>query len=81
MVVGGAVALIFAAILYAGLVLHVNPPSNIETIDPKTLHLSAEFTQGHEGRSRRQVTTRIVATQFAWRFRRHSSRWDDGAGR
>lgn len=42
MVVGGAVALIFAAILYAGLVLHVNPPSNIETIDPKTLHLSAE---------------------------------------
>jgi cytochrome c oxidase subunit 2 len=45
MAVGAAVALIFAAILYAGLVLHVNPPSNIETIDPKTLHLSAEFTR------------------------------------
>ena len=50
MVVGGAVALIFVAILYAGLVLHVNPPSNIETIDPKTLHLSAEFTEANIGR-------------------------------
>jgi cytochrome c oxidase subunit II len=44
-IVGLAVTLIFVAILYAGLVLHVNPPSNIETIDPKTLHLSAEFTE------------------------------------
>ncbi len=68
-IVGAAVALIFAAILYAGLILHVNPPSNIETIDPKTLHLSDEFTEANLGtkvEAGGQVTIRIVATQFAF---------------
>jgi cytochrome c oxidase subunit 2 len=68
-VVGGAVVVIFAAILYAALALHVNPPSNIETIDPKTLHLSDEFTEANLGtkvEAGGQVTTRIVATQFAF---------------
>jgi cytochrome c oxidase subunit II len=69
LVVGAAVAVIFAAILYAGFALHVNPPSNIETIDPKTLHLSDEFTEANLGTKVEpggQVTTRIVATQFAF---------------
>jgi cytochrome c oxidase subunit II len=68
-VTGGAVSLIFVAILYAGLILHVNPPSDIETIDPKTLQLSAEFTEANLGtkvEAGGQVTTRIVATQFAF---------------
>ena len=68
-VVAGAVGVIFAAILYAGLALHVNPPSNIETIDPKTLHLSDEFTESNLGtkvETGGQVTTRVVATQFAF---------------
>jgi cytochrome c oxidase subunit II len=68
-VVAGAVAIIFAAILYAGLALHVNPPSNIETIDPKTLHLSDEFTESNLGtkvEAGEQVTIRIVAAQFAF---------------
>jgi cytochrome c oxidase subunit II len=68
-IVGLAVGLIFVAILYAGLILHVNPPSDIETIDPKTLHLSAEFTEANLGTKVErggQVTTRIVATQFAF---------------
>jgi len=69
MIVGGAVAVIFAAVLYTGLELHVNPPSNIETIDPKALHLSDEFTESNLGtrvEAGGQVTTRIVATQFAF---------------
>ena len=37
------------AIIYAGVVHHINPPSNIETIDPKTLHLTGEFTEGNLG--------------------------------
>jgi cytochrome c oxidase subunit II len=69
MIVGLAVGLIFVAVLCAGLILHVNPPSDIETIDPKTLHLSAEFTEANLGTKVErggQVTTRIVATQFAF---------------
>lgn len=60
---------IMLAIIYAGLVHHINPPSNIETIDPKTLHLSGEFTEGNLGtrvEAGDQVTSRIVATQFAF---------------
>src|ERR1700674_3206874 len=67
--VAGAVAIIFAAILYAALALHANPPSNVETVDPKTLHLSGEFTESNLGtrvEAGGQVTTRIVAAQFAF---------------
>lgn len=66
--VGLAVALISMAILWAGLAQFINPPSNLEKIDPKTLHLSAEFTESNLG-SRVEdgrVTARIVATQFAF---------------
>jgi len=65
----GIVSLIMLAILYAGLVHHINPPSNIETIDPKTLHLTGEFTEGNLGtrvEPNGQITSRIVATQFAF---------------
>lgn len=63
------VTVIMLAIIYAGVVHHINPPSNIEMIDPKTLHLSGEFTEGNLGtkvEAGDQVTSRIVATQFAF---------------
>jgi cytochrome c oxidase subunit 2 len=63
------VTLIMLAIIYAGVVHHINPPSNIETLDPKTLHLTGEFTEGNLGtriEAGDQVTSRIVATQFAF---------------
>jgi cytochrome c oxidase subunit II len=63
------VTAIMLAIIYAGVVHHINPPSNIETIDPKTLHLTGEFTEGNLGtkvEAGDQVTSRIVATQFAF---------------
>lgn len=68
-VVTVVVTIIMLAIIYAGLVHHINPPSNIETIDPKTLHLSGEFTEANLGtrvEAGNQVTSRIVATQFAF---------------
>src|SRR3954470_12721684 len=65
----GVVSLIMLALIYAGIVHHINPPSNIETIDPKTLHLSGEFTEPNLGTrvaAEGHVTSRIVATQFTF---------------
>ena len=66
MVVSAAVGLILAATLYAALALHRNPPSNVERIDPKTLHLTGEFTEDNLGTRLEdgKIVTRIVATQF-----------------
>src|SRR5215203_3064671 len=65
---GGVVTIIMLAIIYAGVVHHINPPSNIETVDPKILHLTGEFTEGNLGTrvDGGQITSRIVATQFAF---------------
>lgn len=66
-VVGAIVAIILAAILFAALSMHVNPPSNREFVDPKTLHLSAEFTEANLGTRvdpDGQIVARIIATQF-----------------
>ncbi len=67
--VGFIMLLILGAILFAALSMHVNPPSNREYIDPRTLHLSGEFTEANLGTRvdpAGQVTTRIIATQFAF---------------
>ena len=68
-VVVGIVAIILGAILYAALVMHINPPSNREYIDPKTLHLSAEFTEANLGTKvepNGQIVSRVITTQFAF---------------
>lgn len=67
LVVGGIVAVILIAILYAALAMHINPPSNREYVDPKTLHLSAEFTEANLGTRvdpNGRVVARVIATQF-----------------
>lgn len=67
MIVGAIVAVILIAILYAALAMHINPPSNREYVDPKTLHLSAEFTEANLGTRvdpNGQVVARVIATQF-----------------
>jgi len=66
-VVACIVAIILAAILYAAIAMHVNPPSNREYVDPKTLHLSAEFTEANLGTRvdrNGQIVARVIATQF-----------------
>jgi cytochrome c oxidase subunit II len=67
MVVGAIVAIILAAILFATLSMGINPPSNREYVDPKTLHLSGEFSEANLGTrvgADGRVTARIIATQF-----------------
>ena len=63
------ISLIMLAVILAGVGLHINPPSNIEYTDPKTLHQSGEFTEANLGTRVEPgglVTTRIVATQFSF---------------
>ena len=65
----GMMSVIMLAVVYAGVVHHINPPSNLETIDPNRLHLTGEFTESNLGTrvaADGQVTSRIVATQFAF---------------
>ncbi len=67
MIVGAIVAIILGAILYAALAMHINPPSNREYVDPKTLHLSAEFTETNLGTRvdpNGRIVARVIATQF-----------------
>ena len=67
--VAALVLVILGSIVFAGVSMHINPPSNREYIDPKTLHLSGEFTGANLGTSveaNGQVTTRIITTQFAF---------------
>ncbi|MCX7899740.1 MAG: cytochrome C oxidase subunit II, partial [Methylocystis sp.] len=68
-VIFAVVCVIFFAVLYAGLALHVNPPSNIETIDPMAVHLSDEFTESNLGtrvEADGRVVVRFIATQFTF---------------
>ena len=66
-VVGIIVAVILGGILFAALTMHINPPSNREFVDPKTLHVSAEFTEANLGTRvdpNGQIVARMIATQF-----------------
>ena len=65
--VGIFVAASLSMILFTAFTISVNPPSNVERIDPKTLHLSGEFAEHNLGTtvgSDGSVTVRAIATQF-----------------
>ena len=67
--VAAAVGLIVAVIVVSSASMLLHPPSNAETIDPATLHLSGEFAEanlGTAGNPDGSVTTRLIATQFAF---------------
>lgn len=68
-VVAGAVGIIVAVVVISSAAMVLHPPSNVETIDPTTLHLKGEFAEANLGsveNADRSVTVRIVATQFAF---------------
>ena len=68
-IVAGIVLVIMSATIFAAISMHINPPSNREYVDPKSLHLSGEFTETNLGTRVApdgQVTTRIITTQFAF---------------
>ena len=65
--VGVLIAAILGMIVFTALTGDINPPSNVERIDPKTLHLSGEFAEQNLGTtvgSDGGVTVRVIATQF-----------------
>jgi len=65
--VGVFIAATLSMILFTALTISVNPPSNVERIDPKTLHLSGEFAEHNLGThvgSDGSVTVRAITTQF-----------------
>jgi cytochrome c oxidase subunit 2 len=64
--VGVLVVAIIGMVLVTALTMGVNPPSNVERIDPKTLHLSGEFAEQNLGTTVTSdgITARVIATQF-----------------
>ena len=65
--VGIFVAAALGTIVFTALSISVNPPSNVERLDPKTLHLSGEFAEQNLGTTvgaDGSVTVRAIATQF-----------------
>jgi cytochrome c oxidase subunit 2 len=65
--VGVFIAAALGMILFTALKMSVNPPSNVERINPKTLHLAGEFAEHNLGTtvdSDGSVIVRAIATQF-----------------
>ena len=65
--VGVFVAAALSTILFTALTMGINPPSNVERVDPKALHLSGEFAEQNLGTSVAadgSVIVRAIATQF-----------------
>ena len=69
MVVGFIVVLLIGMMIFTGLHWVAMPPSRVETIDPRTLHLSGEFVEdnlGTEVAPDGRVTVRLVAQQYSF---------------
>ena len=62
-------AVMMAVIVVTGVTHAFNPPSNVETIDPTTLHLGGEFAESNLGTAVEpdgSVTVRLIAEQYAF---------------
>src|SRR6187397_3401328 len=65
--VGVLIAATLSVIVFTALTRDINPPSNVERIDPKALHLSGEFAEHNLGTTVSgdgTVIVRAIATQF-----------------
>jgi len=49
--VGVLIAATLSMIVFTALTMGINPPSNVERVDPKVLHLSGEFAEHNLGTS------------------------------
>jgi cytochrome c oxidase subunit 2 len=68
-VVGGIIAVLVLMMIVTGLHWASMPPSRVETIDPRTLHLQGEFVEGNLGTALGadgKVTVRLVAQQYSF---------------
>ncbi len=68
-VAGLMVFVMLGAIFYTAFALSVHPPSNVETIDSTSLHLTEEFAEDNLGVTRNpdgSVTVRLVAGRYGF---------------
>jgi cytochrome c oxidase subunit 2 len=68
-VVGIMTIVMIASMTYAAVMLNLHPPSNVEAIDPKTLHLEGEFTEDNLGVTTNpdgSLTVRLVAARYSF---------------
>jgi len=68
-IVGIIIALLIAMMVVTGLHWAAMPPSRVETIDVKTLHLSGEFVENNLGTVLQpdgKVTARLVAQRYSF---------------
>jgi cytochrome c oxidase subunit II len=65
----GMLALMMAVVVLTGVTHAIHPPSNVETIDPATLHLGGEFAESNLGTAQERdgsLTVRLVAGQYGF---------------
>ena len=68
-VVTGVIVLLVAMMVVTGLHWRAMPPSRVETIDPRTLHLRGEFVEDNLGTqvgADGKVIVRLVAQQYSF---------------
>ena len=68
-VVGIIIALLVLMMVFTGIHWSAMPPSRVETIDPRTLHVSGEFVESNLGTSvaaEGKVIVRLVAQQYSF---------------
>ena len=68
-IVLGMLGVMMAVIVVTGVTNALHPPSNVETIDPTTLHLGGEFAESNLGSAvdpDGSVTVRLIAEQYAF---------------
>ena len=68
-IVGVIIVLLIAMIVFTGLRWASMPPSRVETIDPRTLHVTGEFVEGNLGTTMTKdgkVIARMIAQQYSF---------------
>jgi cytochrome c oxidase subunit 2 len=68
-IVLGMLGVMMGVIVATGVTDSLHPPSNVETIDPTTLHLGGEFAESNLGTAAERdasVTVRLIAQQYAF---------------
>jgi cytochrome c oxidase subunit 2 len=68
-IVLGMLAVMMAIMVVTGATPALHPPSNVETIDPVTLHLGGEFAESNLGTAAEpdgSVTVRMIAEQYSF---------------
>ena len=65
----GMLIVMMAVMVLTGMTHAIHPPSNVETIEPVTLHLSGEFAESNLGTAQERdgsLTVRLVAGQYGF---------------